>query len=823
MILRLYRIFWVCILLSCFSSTFVIGESSFVQEYSINAVETGVKTHEASTAVIDSTAKEIRLPRKAMPNSIAFLGEGFDYYMVTGTDAIQYSFDGSEMVENRTLLPATVQNPCGVSTQRDGLDYFLTEDRGSEFNINYYGFDGSESILNPAMTLTGQQNVLSVAYIDPERMGILSEDKMRFYAFNGSALINQQEIDVEDPIAVATDGYMNVVIATESKVDYYGFSGTDYINIPAMSFQFGANEQVRGIGVNANGVFALKSTSLTGYEYDGVVIKESMAISKSGFIDAVAMAVHPESNDILILDRIDSAQNKYRMRYLMYDGSELIENAALSVDISNLILGGRYVANAELIFKEGILATPVADYLRIRAYTVIPENTQITFYVANTASAYPSETEWKESWKVNRAVGGPATIYKSVPSGSGTVWEMFGTLEKGFPNFDSSVTEGSGSEAIDPGDIAYANGEFTFPKSTEAYLTDLWTEMPTSKDRAYFKAVLETTDSAVTPKIVVPQEPNITPAIADNRAVVMEAGTQPGTVTVKPPGTGLSEIEIEKFTSEFGAPPQEGWVYTTTPEIEWEYSGAQTAYQVVVLGRKGGNGFVVAYDSGKVSGADGLSKKAIIPTSTDPSAKGALVASDTYDFAVTVRVWQGGFVSDFGEPVDFKVLAFDRPRIISISSPPDGQTSPVPETPSTHALIRRDTPASSLPKAKTGALLVVRIDSIGPIRRGPDDPKRVGRFYGDTPNGNIETAYGDSSVLKILGNGTSTNEWTFEFWSSAPIEVIPDQTVLKAQFLADAYQGGGAIMLLPPYAAGVAYTGGTVYQDWTVILEGSEE
>lgn len=821
--LRRYKItfwlLWLFILLGipCFA------DPVYTQEYSINAVETDTKIHPSSTAVIDTTAKEIRIPRKATPNSIAFLGEGFDYYLVTGTDAVQYSFDGSEMVENRTLLPETFQNPCGVATQRDGLDFLLTEDHGSNYNINYYGFDGSEMALNPAMTLTGQQNVLSVAYISPERMGVLTEDKARIYAFNGTDLISQQEFVYQNPVAIASDGFMNVVVATEEKVDYYGFSGTDYVNIPAMSFALGANEDIRGVGVNANGVFTLKGQSVTGYEYDGAVIKESAAITKTGFVDAVAMAVHPENNDLLILDRVDPALNNYRMRYLMYDGSELIENEELSVDITNLVMGGRYIPSAELVFKEGILATPFADYMRIRAYTVIPENTQITFYVANTASSYPTNTTWKESWKVSRAVGGEATVYKSVPNGGGFTWEVFGTIDKSFPNVDA-VDTGGGSEEVDVGDITYNNGDFEFPKGNDVYLADLWTEMPSAESRVYFKAVLETTDTTVSPKIVVPQLPNFNPALADTRAVLMEAVSQPGVVTVKQPGFGLTEVEIDKFIEEFGTAPLNGWVYTTTPEIEWEYGGNQTAYQVVVMGRKDNSNFVIAYDSGKISGSDGLLKKAIIPTSVDPSVQGALVAADTYDFAVTVRVWnQGGFASDFGEPVDFKVLAFDRPRIISISSPPEGQTSPDPDVPSTHALIRRDTPASSLPKTKTGSLMALKIDTIGPISRGPDDPKRVARFYGDTPGGDIETEYGDSTVKSILGNGTATNEWTFEFWSSAPIELIPDNTTIKGQFLADAYQGGGAIMLIPPYAAGVAFTDGTVYQDWTVILQGSEE
>lgn len=288
--------------------------------------------------------------------------------------------------------------------------------------------------------------------------------------------------------------------------------------------------------------------------------------------------------------------------------------------------------------------------------------------------------------------------------------------------------------------------------------------------------------------------------------------------------------------------------YTSNPEIWWEFDDSgidkakQSAFQVVVFN----NADEEILNTGKV-----LSRQSsYVIRSTDKHE--SLWGEQTDKFKVQVKVWDdAGNESLFSEKKGFKVLAFDRPVITKIVSPPMMGRE----------WINRFTESMTLPVAKAGTAVTFRIYGIG-----VDILDKVDIYYPGSRSldKNNDWNIVNSSVLQpidirpsvaylqeftvVAGYDDKTNKvWEATFFTEADTDKCPNGTVIAGRFYTkDFNEGNSPLLIMDDYknykerktpadgdswttwegyrwwAEGITITNDTVLSDWIVVLKAKD-
>jgi hypothetical protein len=306
-----------------------------------------------------------------------------------------------------------------------------------------------------------------------------------------------------------------------------------------------------------------------------------------------------------------------------------------------------------------------------------------------------------------------------------------------------------------------------------------------------WKAELATSDPSVTPKIATSPRGGV--------AVRLDTNSAPNPPTLPNYGTCFT---------------------TTTPTLSWTFSDpdagdSQSAYHVQVARA---SDLALIIDSGNkvVSGANQYT----VPTSNTPDVAGPLWSSGVYQFKYRVMVWdQSGAASPWSNWADFCVVAFERPRIAQIVSPPAGQAAPDPADPATHIVITPGMTVGQLSKVKAGAKVVLLVDSIGPLTSF----NTAFPYLSRTATVNIPTKLPDGTTNNpMYPAGNAVNRWAVEFWTDPSLAVCPSGTLVNMNLSGSGGAAGAAGLNAPPYADGVLVTDGSIYGDWFVVLQGRD-
>jgi len=100
-------------------------------------------------------------------------------------------------------------------------------------------------------------------------------------------------------------------------------------------------------------------------------------------------------------------------------------------------------------------------------------------------------------------------------------------------------------------------------------------------------------------------------------------------------------------------------------------------------------------------------------------------------------------------------------------------------------------------------------------------PISKARFPYTDGAGNVQQATVKSPVVNHFPTGNAVNRWEIDFWTNANLEVCPTGTIVEMELSGDAGASGIASLDTPPYAAGVIQTKGSIYEDWTTVIQGS--
>lgn len=647
---------------------------------------------------------------------------------------------------------------------------------------------------------------------------VMAPGKVIHFSFDGTKMVENTILDVStpsNPLAVASgDTYPDVVVATKDKLYHYSFTGTGMIENPALSVAGLAGAVA--VGVREGEVAGLVGKSIKDFMFNGTAMVEVPYLEPSGLTNPLDFALTAGNYDMAVLDG-------NQVRYFNFTGSVLVENPTLAVTglsspVAVAAAGGKDLAvvdgkqvkhfsfdGSTLRYNAALSVTsdlnnPVCVAVRPGTYDrIIIDGDQVKYYswdgsklvynpnMSVTVAGLSTMGSYAPSASVISLAKDPGAssgyvrvrAYLNVPNNTSITfsvtadgvnwvkrWRVRGTATSTV----AEISNDNGNTWTAVGDVSAVS-----PASVD---TRLWAQVNPGR-AVKWKADLVTSDPNVTPKIIASGE----------IAVVWDTDAKPNPPMINTQGTCYT---------------------TTTPTLTWSFSDPdpgdyQTAYRVQVI-RTSDSQLIL--DSGKVVGNSG---QYTIPTSYAPDVPGLLWSSGDYQFKMRVMTWdQAGVASDWSNWADFCVVAFERPRIAGIVSPPQGQATPDPGNPATYIIITPGMTAASLPKVKAGAKVTLLVDSVGPLSSA----------MASFPYGSGQQATVGTPPAVVATNGVNQT-WKIEFWTDPSLQVTPDGTVVQMQ-LSGSGGAGSAALNAPPYADGVVVTQGSVYNDWFVVLQGRD-
>lgn len=712
-------------------------------------------------------------------------------YLITTTDTpttvdTTVTTADVDAVNNEITLPP-LSAPDIISFWGSGeMDYVVLTDNG----IKHYSFDGSSMVENTILSVTGLTSPMGLASPDPYPDVVMANSEgITHYSFSGSGMVENPILSVSGltgTTAVGAAGTDQVVVLTGGKVQHYSLSGGSMLeNAILEPTETLTNPIDVALGASGYDTAILEPEKIRWFNYSGSGMVANPALEITGLTDPKAFAVaDPNSGyDVAVVDGT-------QVKHYSFTGSGMAYNSTLSVtagltapkavavrpgSFDRIIVDGTEVKyyhwNGSSLIYNSDLSVTVSNIVSGDGYTssavvqslAFTPATETDYVRVRAAHILPNNTS--VTWSVTADGTNWVTRWRVRGTGLGSVCE---------------VTSDNGGTWTQIGDATVAQPEVS--------TASLWANVAPGTTIKW-KAVLETTDATVTPVIATDPRGGVAVRVDSNAAPL-------------PP-------VLPVYGSCFAV---------TTPVLEWTFSDPdmgdiQSKYLVEVVRA---SDLAAVQDSGEVVSAQ---NSYTVTTSTAPDVPGSLWSSGAYEFKYRVMVWdQAGAPSPWSDYGDFCVVAFERPRIAGIVSPPDGQIAPTPTDEITHIVITAGMTQTELPRVKAGAKVTLLVDSIGPITAYlPSFSTPFEECGTNTP----DTLPGGVTSNPMYSTGNPANCWSVEFWTSASLETCPEGTVVGMNLTGTSAEGTTEL-IAPPYSEGVVVTKGSIYGEWEIVLQGRD-
>jgi hypothetical protein len=667
--------------------------------------------------------------------------------------------------------------------------------------------------LKPALT--------SLIAMNPDggyEYGVLTTEGVKVYSFNGTEMVENTllEVSSSNPVAVAMpSSYPTVTVANKTGIKQYLFDGSGMTNNTALEVA-GLTNVVSVASVNSNVIATLDDgqakvfqlsdnkmvpntilepkTALSNpidlaidechsmailepdkvryFNYDGTGMTENPSMVITGLNNAKAFSLN--GKEVAVIDG-------NQVKHYSFDGNSMVYNSFLSVSVNN---------PRDVVIKPGSNDRIILDGNEVKYYNWNGSGLVYNPALSKKVDNIVNEGGYKPYAQVQSLVLNPGNAveqvrvraYHELPVGTSVEWSVTADEINWVKRWRvRGISGGTTAEITNNNGISWTTIGNETNTRPNVNIPNLWTTVPEGSNIRW-RAELITTNTKVTPKIIA----------VSGVAVNCETNSRP-----------VCSID-----------PVPGWIYTTTPTFTWKFTDAdpidtQSAYRLVI--KKISDNQIV-YDTGKIMGNQNSYR---LTTSYNPNIPGPLWMANDYRFKIEIKVWDSkNLDSLYTTPVNFKVLAFERPRIAEIVSPPAGQIVPVMGQPNTHLMILPGMKLNSLPKTKAGARVTMLVDSVGPIKSPPANIASIYYTGGTCSLGDTLAEYPLASVK---------NRWTIPFWTDAALNKVPTGTIVKVSLAGEGTEGGVTNFNIPPYADGVVMTAGSIYEDWFVILQGGNK
>ncbi|MBO8128264.1 MAG: hypothetical protein H0Z39_03570 [Peptococcaceae bacterium] len=450
-----------------------------VWEYTISDMDTATTIEvDKTTAVVDTSANEIRAPRFA-PHTVSFWPDGSPDFVVTVPGKIlHYGWDGSQYHVIEVLNADLGEDPFAVATPNPFPEVVASTKTGTY----HYSFTGSEMLNNPALSAAGLSGVLAMGAYEKNKVGI-ADGEIRGYSYDESTGLTTRDTSLElsgdelKPIDVALfpdrNGY---VVLEEDGTKTFLSTGSSMEEVPALAVSGLQSPRAVAAGENYR-IAVIDRNQQKEWHFDGTQMRYNFVLSvTSGLTSPTCVALRPGTYDRIIVDGDEA-------KYFRFDEDtgQLVYDPQRSVSVEGLSEIGGYLSGTVVVSQPKDPGSDVS-WVRVRAYHDLAPNTTVTWAVRVNSSE-----DWIKAWRVTKLEDGSTVC--EVTADNGSTWETIGP---------ASLAE---------------------PDSNDPATAKLWVELPVAGREVQWKAELTMTDQLSTPRIKAP--------VPGNVAVKWEAGTPP--------------------------------------------------------------------------------------------------------------------------------------------------------------------------------------------------------------------------------------------------------------------------------------------------------
>ncbi|MGB9846555.1 MAG: hypothetical protein ACPLRH_03505, partial [Desulfotomaculales bacterium] len=251
---------------------------------------------QATTAVVDTTAHEIRLPKRASSAASFWPDGGPDYVVMAPGKIIHFSFDGTRMIENEILSVDLPDNPLAVAAGWRYPDVVVA----LPDKLYHYSFTGTDMVENPVLSAAGLAGAVAVGVRQGEVAG-LSGGSIKDYMFNGSGMVEMPYLEpsgLTNPLdfALMPDSY-DMAVLDNNQVRYFNFTGSGMAENPALAVT-GLTAPKAIASAGNKDLAIIDGSQVKQYSFDGSSFRYNTTLSiTSSLTNPVCVAVRPGTYD----------------------------------------------------------------------------------------------------------------------------------------------------------------------------------------------------------------------------------------------------------------------------------------------------------------------------------------------------------------------------------------------------------------------------------------------------------------------------------------------------------------------------------------------
>lgn len=383
-------------------------------DYTIGVADTPATVNAAATsAVVDTAAREIRLPNFA-PKTVAFWPDGdLSFVVLTPAEVKHFSHTGTQWIENTILRVGPVSNPAAIAAPAPFPDVVVAEGD----SLRHYSFTGSAMLNNPALAVAGLAGVAALGARDLDTAGLVG-GQVHAYAGQVRNPALEPQVPFTNPIDLALfQDSNNMVVLEPNRARYFLSTGSSMAEAPALAITGLTAPKAVAAGDDLDAAI-IDGSQVRHYSFNGATMAYNSFLSITGGLSApTSVALRPGSQDRLVADGD-------QVRYYRWNGSSF--DAPETISVPGLSSVGAFAPHAtaeSLGFNPGSPAAKV----RVRAAHDLPNGTMVTWSVTADGAS------WVTRWRVRGTAAGTV-----LEINSGGTWTSIGTADGAAPGVNNA-------------------------------------------------------------------------------------------------------------------------------------------------------------------------------------------------------------------------------------------------------------------------------------------------------------------------------------------------------------------------------------------------
>lgn len=335
-----------------------------------------------TSARVDIVDHSVLLPWRSLTSSVSALENGIGYAVASQDGVTLYEYDDA----SHTMLPNTVYScpwatdATGVSIRQDNLNIWaITGD-----SIAYYKYNGAGMTNDPALKISGLNDVLSVSAFKSSDSALMLQNvgnKSRITKYNTGVSLNPAlvfEPDITDPVGVSmVDSSPDFRLFTKTTAYYFSYdeAGGTYIEDPAKRIT--GLVDIISAGSDGTGSAVLTGTDMGYYMNSDTGGATRVDVFSPGAVSIpVAVSLKPGAYEQVFIDENGNVQ------WWTYDdgAGRMVRDA--SFEVSGLKLNRGY-ASPKSYFSKAFNTEASYDAARLNVTDNLPADTTISYSVSS--------------------------------------------------------------------------------------------------------------------------------------------------------------------------------------------------------------------------------------------------------------------------------------------------------------------------------------------------------------------------------------------------------------------------------------------------------